>query len=171
MQSPWDYPDFDGHEAVHFFTDLKSGLRVVIAVHSTARGPAAGGVRFWHYARSDAAVADALRLSRGMSFKNAMADLPVGGGKAVILAPEDRSKSSELLAAFGKAVDSLGGAYITAADVGAGGDPGPHRAYGVFLGVKAAARRALGKDSLAGLHIAVQGAGSVGGGLARLAAA
>jgi len=196
MQSPWDYPDFDGHEAVHFFTDLKSGLRVVIAIHSTARGPAAGGVRFWHYPRTDAAVADALRLSRGMSFKNAMADLPVGGGKAVILAPEDRSKSPELLAAFGKAVDSLGGAYITAADVGvtvpdlvavarrtkyvsglpaaagsAGGDPGPHTAYGVFLGVKAAARRALGKDGLAGLHIAVQGAGSVGGGLARLAAA
>lgn len=195
MQSPWDFPDFDDHEAVHFVSDTASGLKAIIAIHSTHRGPAAGGVRFWHYPQSGAGLADALRLSRGMSFKNAMAELPMGGGKAVILAPADRSKTEEMLAAFGKAVDSLGGAYVTAEDVGvtvadlvrvaketrhvsglpagsgeAGGDPGPHTSYGVFLGVKAAVRRIFGKDSLQGLHVAVQGAGSVGSGLARLAA-
>lgn len=196
MQSPWDYPDFDDHEVVHFVTDTDSGLRAIIAIHSTALGPGAGGVRFWHYAESAAAVRDALRLSRGMSFKNAMAGLPMGGGKAVILAPEDGRKTPEMLAAFGRAVERLGGAYVTAEDVGvtvadlvavsaetrhvsglpaeageAGGDPGPYTSYGIFLGVKAAVKRALGRDGLDGIHIAVQGAGSVGGGLARLAAA
>ena len=196
MQSPWDYPDFDDHEVVHFVTDRESGLRAIIAVHSTHLGPGAGGTRFWHYEQSGDAVADALRLSRGMSYKNAMAGLPLGGGKAVILADKDRTKTEAMLVAYGRAVDRLGGAYITAEDVGigvadlvtvskhtrhvaglpaaegeVGGDPGPHTAYGIFLGVKAAARRALGKDSLAGLHIAIQGAGSVAGGLARHAAA
>jgi leucine dehydrogenase len=195
MQAPWEYPDFDDHEVVHFVTDRQSGLRAVIAVHSTALGPGAGGVRFWHYAQTADAVVDALRLSRGMSFKNAMAGLSLGGGKAVILADEARTKTPEMLAAYGRAVDRLGGTYVTAEDVGVtvsdlvavsqhtsyvsglpvaagavGGDPGPHTSYGVFLGVRAAARRALGKDSLAGLHIAIQGAGSVAGGLARLAA-
>jgi leucine dehydrogenase len=195
MNSPWDYPDFDDHEIVHFVTDSASGLRAVIAVHSTHLGPGAGGVRFWHYAKSADAVRDALRLSRGMSFKNAMAGLALGGGKGVILADEARTKTPEMLAAYGRAVEGLGGAYVTAEDVGVGvpdlvavskqtrfvsglpveegavgGDPGPHTSYGVYLGVKAAARRALGKDSLSGLHIAIQGAGSVAGGLARLAA-
>ncbi|MBV8685776.1 MAG: Glu/Leu/Phe/Val dehydrogenase [Alphaproteobacteria bacterium] len=195
MHSPWDYPDFDDHEIVHFVTDRQSGLRAVICVHSTHLGPGAGGVRFWHYAESGEALRDALRLSRGMSFKNAMAGLPLGGGKAVILADEARTKTPELLAAYGRAVERLGGAYVTAEDVGVavpdlvevakhtrfvsglpvaegavGGDPGPHTSYGVYLGVRAAARRALGKDSLEGLHLAVQGAGSVAGGLARLAA-
>ncbi|HEY6917257.1 MAG TPA: Glu/Leu/Phe/Val dehydrogenase dimerization domain-containing protein [Allosphingosinicella sp.] len=195
MQSPWDYPDFDDHEVVHFVTDRASGLKAIIAVHSTHLGPGAGGVRFWHYADSAAAVSDALRLSRGMSYKNAMAGLKLGGGKAVILADASRTKTPDMLAAYGKAVDRLGGAYVTAEDVGVtvadlvavskqtkyvsglpvaagavGGDPGPHTAYGVFLGVKAAVRRALDKDSLSGLHIAVQGAGSVASGLARLAA-
>jgi leucine dehydrogenase len=195
MQSPWDYPDFDGHEVVHFVSHAPSGLQAVIAVHSTHLGPGAGGVRFWHYAETKDAVADALRLSRGMSFKNAMAGLPLGGGKAVILADAARSKTPEMLDAYGRAVERLGGAYVTAEDVGmsvadlvrvsnhtrhvsglpvaagnVGGDPGPHTSYGVFLGVRAAARRALGKDSLAGLRIAIQGAGSVAGGLARLAA-
>ena len=195
MNSPWDYPDFDDHEIVHFVTDPKSGLRAVIAVHSTHLGPGAGGVRFWHYAESADAVRDALRLSRGMSFKNAMAGLALGGGKGVILADEARTKTPEMLAAYGRAVEGLGGAYVTAEDVGVGvpdlvavskqtrfvsglpveegavgGDPGPHTSYGVYLGVRAAARRALGKDSLSGLHIAIQGAGSVAGGLARLAA-
>lgn len=195
MQSPWEYPDFDDHEVVQFVTDIHSGLKAVIAVHSSHLGPGAGGVRFWHYAKTSEAIADALRLSRGMSFKNAMAGLPLGGGKAVILADEARTKTPEMLAAYGRAVNRLGGAYVTAEDVGmsvadlvavsketrhvsglpvaegaVGGDPGPHTSYGVFLGVKAAVRRKLGKDSLSGLHIAIQGAGSVAGGLARLAA-
>ncbi|HTU10897.1 MAG TPA: Glu/Leu/Phe/Val dehydrogenase dimerization domain-containing protein [Allosphingosinicella sp.] len=196
MTSLWDLPDFDEHELVHFVTDPASGLKAVIAVHSTHLGPGGGGTRFWHYARPEDAVRDALRLSRGMSYKNAMAGLPLGGGKAVILADEARTKTPELLAAFGRAVDGLCGRYVTAEDVGmsvadmvaisratkyvaglpvaegaVGGDPGPHTSYGVFLGVKAAVKRALGKDSLAGLHIALQGAGSVASGFARRAAA
>lgn len=196
MQAPWDYPDFDDHELVHFVTDRASGLCAVIAVHSTCLGPAGGGVRFWHYADPGEAVRDALRLSRGMSFKNAMAGLPLGGGKAVILANESRAKTPEMLAAYGRAVEGLGGRYVTAEDVGmsvsdmvalsehtrhvaglpvaegsVGGDPGPHTSYGVFLGVRAAVKRALGMDSLAGVHIAIQGAGSVASGLARRAAA
>ncbi|MFN3725797.1 MAG: Glu/Leu/Phe/Val family dehydrogenase [Allosphingosinicella sp.] len=195
MQSLWDLPDFDDHEAVHFVTDRDSGLKAIIAMHSTALGPAAGGTRFWHYPDPNQAVADVLRLSRGMSYKNAMAGLKLGGGKAVILAGPDRAKTPEMLAAFGKAVDRLGGNYVTAEDVGisvadivaiaqqtkfvsglpvaegsVGGDPGPHTSYGVYLGVRAAAKRGLGKDSLAGLHIAIQGAGSVASGVARLAA-
>jgi len=196
MPAVWDLPDFDAHEGVHFFSDSASGLRAVIAIHSTHLGPAAGGTRFWHYADANDAVTDALRLSRGMSFKNAMAGLPVGGGKGVILADPARTKTPEMLAAFGRAIDSLGGRYITAEDVGmgeadlvaigketrhvsglpvgeghAGGDPGPSTAMGVFLGVKAAIRQALGKDSAQGVHVAIQGVGSVGGGLARLLAA
>ena len=195
MQSPWDYADFDDHEVVHFVTDRATGLKAIIAVHSTRLGPGAGGTRFWHYANSGDAVADVLRLSRGMSFKNAMAGLKLGGGKAVILADEARTKTPEMLAAYGRAIDRLGGTYVTAEDVGisvadlvevskhtkhvsglpaaagaAGGDPGPFTSYGVYLGVRAAVRRQLGKDSLAGLHIAVQGAGSVASGLARRAA-
>jgi leucine dehydrogenase len=195
MHSPWDYPDFDDHEIVHFVTDRESGLRAVICVHSTHLGPGAGGVRFWHYAESGDALRDALRLSRGMSFKNAMAGLPLGGGKAVILADEARTKTPEMLGAYGRAVERLCGAYVTAEDVGVGvpdlvavsrqtryvaglpveegavgGDPGPHTSYGVFLGIKAAVKRALGKDTLQGLHLAVQGAGSVAGGVVRRAA-
>lgn len=196
MPSPWDLPDFDDHEGVHLFRDPKSGLTAVIAIHSTALGPSAGGVRFWHYSDRNAAITDALRLSRGMSYKNAMAGLPMGGGKGVILAGEDRSKSPELLAAFASAVDSLGGRYVTAQDVGmseadmialaqgtpyvsglppkdggAGGDPGPSTAYGVFLGVKAAIKYRLGADTARDVRIAIQGVGSVGGGLARHLAA
>jgi leucine dehydrogenase len=191
MTTPWDMPDFDAHEEIHFVTDEKCGLKAIIAVHSTHLGPAAGGARFWHYAQDDDALVDALRLSRGMSYKNAMAGLPLGGGKSVLLAPADRTKSPDTLHAFGKAVDGLGGRYITAEDVGinvadmievarcthyvaglpnslgdVGGDPGPHTSLGVFLGVKAAVKRALGKDSLSGLHIAMQGAGSVATGVA-----
>jgi leucine dehydrogenase len=191
MTTPWGYPDFDAHEEVHFVTDEKCGLRAIIAIHSTHLGPAAGGARFWHYANDDEALTDALRLSRGMSYKNAMAGLPLGGGKSVILADAERHKSPDLLHAFGKAVDGLCGRYVTAEDVGmsvadmievrrstqyvaglpnsgsdVGGDPGPHTSLGVFLGIKAAVKRALGKDSLDGLHIALQGAGSVASGVA-----
>ena len=196
MNTPWGYPDFDAHEALHFVTDAKSGLRAIIALHSTHLGPAVGGTRLWHYADDAEGLTDALRLSRGMSYKNAMAGLPLGGGKAVVLADSNRTKTPQMLAAFGRAVDRLGGHYVTAEDVGmsvkdmiaireqtkfvaglpaeggdVGGDPGPHTSLGVFLGLKAAVRRGLGKDNLAGLHIALQGAGSVAGGVARHAAA
>lgn len=192
MPAIWDLSDYDSHEAVHVFEDRASGLKAVIAVHSTHLGPAAGGTRFWHYADSAAAITDALRLSRGMSYKNAMAELPAGGGKAVILADPARSKPQALLDAFARAVDSLAGKYITAQDVGMseadmvslskltphvaglpnqGGDPGPYTARGVFLGVKAAAKHALGSDDLGRVHVTIQGVGSVGGGLARYLAA
>ncbi|HUP67688.1 MAG TPA: Glu/Leu/Phe/Val dehydrogenase dimerization domain-containing protein [Sphingomicrobium sp.] len=191
MTTPWGLPDFDAHEEIHFITNDECGLRAIIALHSTHLGPAAGGCRLWHYANEGDALTDALRLSRGMSYKNAMAGLPLGGGKAVILAGEDRHKTPEMLHAFGKAVDHLGGRYVTAEDVGmsvtdmievrrttkfvaglpnsgsdVGGDPGPHTSLGVFLGLKAAVKRGLGKDSLDGLHIAMQGAGSVATGVA-----
>ena len=196
MTMPWGLPDFDDHEEVHFVTDEKCGLKAIIAVHSTHLGPAAGGARFWHYAEDADALTDALRLSRGMSYKNAMAGLPLGGGKSVLLADEARHKTPDLLHAFGKAVDHLGGRYVTAEDVGmsvadmievarstkfvaglpnsagdVGGDPGPHTSLGTFLGIKAAVKHALGKDSVAGLHIAIQGAGSVATGVALHAAA
>jgi leucine dehydrogenase len=196
MSTLWGLPDFDAHEEVHFVTDDTCGLRAIIAVHSTHLGPAAGGARFWHYANGEQALTDALRLSRGMSYKNAMAGLPLGGGKSVILADEARTKTPDLLHGFGKAVDHVGGRYVTAEDVGmsvadmievarstnfvaglpaegkdVGGDPGPHTSLGVFLGIKAAVKHALGKDSVAGLHIALQGAGSVATGVALHAAA
>src|SRR5438270_8261935 len=191
MTTPWGLPDFDAHEEVHFITDEKCGLKAIIALHSTHLGPAAGGVRFWHYSRDDDALTDALRLSRGMSYKNAMAGLPLGGGKSVILADEIQTKTTDLLHAFGKAVNGLAGRYVTAEDVGmnvadmveiarstnhvaglpnsggdVGGDPGPHTSLGVFLGIKAAVKRVLGKDNLSGLHVALQGAGSVATGVA-----
>lgn len=196
MTSVWDFPDFDDHEGVHLFRDPASGLTAVIAIHSTHLGPAAGGVRFWHYADNNGAITDALRLSRGMSYKNAMAGLPMGGGKGVVLASAPgQSISDAQLRAYGAAVESLGGRYVTAEDVGmsvasmkviatrtryvsglpaaagqVGGDPGPFTASGVYQGVKAAAKRALGADVMAGVHVAIQGVGSVGGGLARLLA-
>ena len=195
MTTPWRFPDYDAHEVLHFVHDHASSLRAIIAIHSTHLGPAAGGARFWHYAEDEDAITDALRLSRGMSYKNAMAGLALGGGKSVLLADEARTKSPELLAAFGRAVDGLGGRYVTAEDVGmnvqdmievnrqtkyvaglpaeggVGGDPGPHTSLGVFLGLKAAVRHKLGKDSVSGLHIAMQGAGSVATGVALHAAA
>ena len=106
------------HEGIHFITNDECGLRAIIAIHSTRLGPAAGGCRFWHYAKDKEALVDALRLSRGMSYKNAMAGLPLGGGKSVILANEERTKTPDQLHAFGKAVEELGGRYITAEDVG-----------------------------------------------------
>ena len=195
MTTPWGLADFDAHEELHFVTDETCGLKAIIAIHSTHLGPAAGGARFWHYAKDEDALVDALRLSRGMSYKNAMAGLPLGGGKTVILADEARTKTPDLLHAFGKAVDHVGGRYVTAEDVGmsvadmievrrstqfvaglpksgsdVGGDPGPHTSLGVFLGIKAAVKHALGKDMLTGLHIAMQGAGSVATGVALHAA-
>jgi leucine dehydrogenase len=163
------HPEFDHHEAVHHFEDRATGLQAIIALHSTALGPAAGGCRRWSYVSDDAALTDALRLSRGMTYKNAIAGLPFGGGKAVILADQERPATPALFAAFGRAVDSLNGRYITAEDVGvsvddmrivhdetrfvaglpksgdsAGGDPSPYTALGVFLGLKAAVETRLG---------------------------
>ena len=185
--SVFDHAEFDQHEAIHFFDDPSTGLKAIIAVHSTALGPAAGGCRRWQYSTDDDALTDVLRLSRGMTYKNAVAGLPFGGGKAVILASEESPKSPQLFRAFGRAVDSLGGSYITAEDVGisvddirqaadetsyvaglpqsgdsAGGDPSPLTALGVFLGIHAAAKARLGKETLTGLSVAVQGIGHVG---------
>ena len=194
MTAFWTEADFDDHELVQLVRDEKSGLTAIIALHSTHLGPGAGGTRFWHYADPATAMRDALRLSRGMSYKNAMAGLPMGGGKAVILADANRTKTPEMLAVFADAVDALGGRYVTAEDVGiseadmaavaqrtqfvsglpvegedaAGGDPGPFTALGIFLGIKAAVKHKLGKDSVEGVHVAIQGTGSVGGGVARL---
>ncbi|WP_379549851.1 Leu/Phe/Val dehydrogenase [Qipengyuania sp. DGS5-3] len=196
MTAFWTEPDFDDHELVQLVRDHESGLTAIIAVHSSHLGPGAGGTRFWHYAEPKDAMRDALRLSRGMSYKNAMAGLPMGGGKAVILADADKTKSDGLLDAFGDAVDALGGKYVTAEDVGiseadmvrvsqrtahvsglpvdgedaAGGDPGPFTAMGIYHGIKAAVQHKLKRDTLEGVHIALQGAGSVGSGVARLAA-
>jgi leucine dehydrogenase len=189
MVAFWNEADFDDHEVVHFVSDRDSGLTAIIAIHSTHCGPAAGGTRFWHYDDPADGMRDALRLSRGMSYKNAMASLPGGGGKAVILADKNRTKTPEMLAAFARAVEGLGGKYITAQDVGmseqdmvslskvtenvaglpgdGGGDPGPWTARGVFLGVQAAAKHALGATDMKGVRVAIQGVGSVGGGLAR----
>ncbi|MFN5820288.1 MAG: Glu/Leu/Phe/Val dehydrogenase dimerization domain-containing protein, partial [Novosphingobium sp.] len=156
MPAIWEEPDFDDHELVQVVRDRASGLTAIIALHSTHLGPGAGGTRFWHYGDPAMAMRDALRLSRGMSYKNAMAGLPMGGGKAVVLADPAGTKTPELLAAFGSAIDALGGRYVTAEDVGiteadmvavsqrtahvsglpiegegrAGGDPGPFTAFG-----------------------------------------
>ncbi len=179
--------EFDAHELVVFGHDAASGLRAIIAIHSTALGPAAGGCRMWPYATTTQAVADVLRLSRGMSYKNAMAELPFGGGKAVIIGDSRQDKTPGLFQAFGALVDSLGGRYITAEDVGtttedmasvaratryvsglgaapgqAGGDPAPKTALGVHLGIKAAVKFHLGRADLRGLRVAVQGLGGVG---------
>jgi len=196
MTAFWTEPDFDDHELVQLVRDRASGLTAIFALHSTHLGPGAGGTRFWHYPDPKDAMRDALRLSRGMSYKNAMAGLPMGGGKAVILAGENRTKTPEMLAAFGDAIEALGGRYVTAEDVGiteadmvavaqrtrhvsglpaegegaAGGDPGPFTAIGIYHGIKAAVRHRLGKGSVAGVHVAIQGTGSVGGGVAKLLA-
>lgn len=185
--SLFSHSAYDEHEIVHFVRDVESGLRAIIAVHSSALGPGAGGCRMWNYASEDAALQDVLRLSRGMSYKNAMADLPLGGGKAVILGDARQDKSEALFAAFGRAVDGLAGQYVTAEDVGiceadmqvvarhtrfvsglpqsgdsAGGDPSPKTARGVYYGIQAAVKAALRRDDLQGLRVAVQGLGNVG---------
>ncbi|GGD98531.1 leucine dehydrogenase [Polymorphobacter glacialis] len=187
----FDALDFDAHEVLHFGHDAATGLKTIIAIHSTHLGPAAGGCRWWTYASDAEAVTDALRLSRGMSYKNAMAGLPMGGGKGVILKFDAAPKTESLLEAFGRTVDSLGGRYVTAEDVGmsdadmtviarqtrhvsglpsaagaAGGNPGPSTAEGIFVGMRAAIAHALGKRDFAGVRVAIQGLGSVGGALA-----
>ena len=175
--------DFDRHEQVVFCNDADSGLRAIIAIHNTALGPALGGCRMWNYASDADALTDALRLSRGMTFKAALAGIPYGGGKSVIIGDAKRDKTPALLKAMGRAVHSLGGRYLTVEDVGTtvddmdvlrtitpyahgvsdgSGNPSPATAYGVFLGIKAAVAHRLGRRSLDGVHVAVQGLGNVG---------
>jgi leucine dehydrogenase len=182
--SVFEHREFDGHEQVVFCHDPASGLKAIIAVHNTNRGPALGGCRMWPYASDEEALTDALRLSRGMTYKSALAGLDYGGGKSVIIGDPGKDKSDALFRAMGRFVESLGGRYTVAEDVGisvpdveimgeetrhvagtsAGGvgDPSPATAYGVFMGIKAAAKHRLGVERLNGLRVAVQGAGHVG---------
>ena len=194
--SVFTHSDFDHHEHVVYGHDQASGLKAIIAIHDTSLGPALGGCRMWPYANDDEALRDVLRLSRGMSYKSALARLPLGGGKAVIIGDPHRDKTTALFQAMGEFVDSLGGRYITAADSGTGvaemqimaeytrhvagaaqreafdggqrnGDPSPATAYGVFIGLQAAVRHRLGRNDLNGLKVAIQGVGQVGFDLAR----
>ncbi|MGM0692130.1 MAG: Glu/Leu/Phe/Val family dehydrogenase [Pseudomonadota bacterium] len=187
----FDHPEFDHHQQIVFGSDEASGLRAIIAIHDTNRGPALGGLRIFPYASEEDALTDVLRLSRGMTYKSALADLPLGGGKAVIIADPRRDKTPELLRAMGRLVDGLGGAYITAEDSGSSeadmrciaeatahvgglpchglgsGDPSPFTAWGVFCALRSAVRHGLDRDDLRGLRVAVQGVGNVGAHLAR----
>jgi leucine dehydrogenase len=181
--------DYDDHEEVVFFSDPAVGLRAIIAVHSTALGPALGGCRMWPYASDDEALRDVLRLSRGMTYKAAMARVKLGGGKSVVIADSHNDKSPELLQAIGRCIDKLGGRYITGEDIGTNpfdmaeiksqtpnvsclrkedggyGDPAPMTALGVLQSIRAGATRVLGNTDLKGVHIAVQGVGNVGANL------
>lgn len=183
---------FDGHEQVTFFHHKKSGLKAIIAIHNTNLGPALGGCRMWDYESDDEALVDVLRLSRGMSYKAALAGLKLGGGKSVIIGDAKAQKTPELFQAMGRCVDRMMGRYIIAEDVGtspedmveinkmtdhvvglpgddnaASGDPSPVTAYGTFLGIKASVEHRLNRQDLSGLHIVVQGLGHVGMNLCR----
>ena len=171
------------HEQLLFCNDNETGLKAIIAVHNTVLGPALGGTRMWAYNNEVDALTDVLRLSRGMTYKNSISGLNLGGGKAVIIGDARSMKSEALMRRFGKFVNSLGGKYITAEDVGIGtadmvyvnmetnhvvglpgksGDPSPVTAHGVYVGMKACAKAQFGNDSLEGKKIAVQGVGHVG---------
>lgn len=176
----------DDYEQLVFCQDRESGLKAIIAIHDTTLGPALGGTRMWSYATEQEAIVDALRLAKGMTYKNAAAGLNLGGGKTVIIGSSKTGKSEALFRAFGRFVQGLNGRYITAEDVGttvedmeivsketdyvaglskssgSSGDPSPATAYGVYQGMKAAAKKAFGTDSLEGRTIAVQGVGHVG---------
>lgn len=181
--SLFEHNEFDQHEQVVFCHDKATGLKAIIAIHDTTLGPSLGGTRLWNYVSSAEALTDVLRLSRGMTYKSALAGLPLGGGKAVIIGDAKTIKSPELFRAYGRFVNSLGGRYITAEDVnirtsdiayvgeetayvagteGKAGDPSPHTALGTYLGLKAAVQHKFGQDNLQGLKIAVQGLGAVG---------
>ena len=171
------------HEQLLFCNDNATGLKAIIAVHNTVLGPALGGTRMWAYNNEMEALTDVLRLSRGMTYKNSISGLNLGGGKAVIIGDARTMKSEALMRRFGKFVNSLAGKYITAEDVGIGtsdmvyvnmetnhvvglpgksGDPSPVTAHGVYVGMKACAKEQFGSDSLTGKKIAVQGVGHVG---------
>lgn len=172
-----------GHEQILFCNDVKTGLKAIIAVHNTVLGPALGGTRMWTYSNEFDALKDVMRLSRGMTYKNSISGLDLGGGKAVIIGDSRTMKSKELFERFGEFVNSLAGKYITAEDVGISpvdmvmvskttpyvvglpgksGDPSPVTAYGVYMGMKACAKMQFGSDDLSKKTIAVQGVGHVG---------
>ncbi|MEC4112819.1 Glu/Leu/Phe/Val dehydrogenase dimerization domain-containing protein [Myroides pelagicus] len=177
---------FDNHEQIVFCHDEESGLKAIIGIHNTNLGPALGGTRMWNYQSEWEALNDVLRLSRGMTYKSAISGLDLGGGKAVIIGDSKKDKTPEMIKAFAKYVDSLSGRYITAEDVGSttadmdlihsttphvtgiskelggSGNPSPVTAYGVFMGLKAAANFKWGTDNLSGKKIFVQGIGNVG---------
>ena len=175
-----------GHEQVVFCQDPHTGLNAIIAIHNTTLGPSLGGTRLWNYNNHEDALVDALRLSRGMTYKSAISGLNLGGGKAVLIGDAAKLKNEAYWRRYGKFVNSLNGKYITAEDVntssmdmeyigmetkfvtgkpdymGGSGDPSPLTAYGVYVGMKAAAKKAWGNDSLTGNRVLVQGAGNVG---------
>ena len=181
-----EHPDFDGHEQVIFCHDPQAGLRAIIAIHSTVLGPAAGGCRMHPYATEADALTDVLRLSKGMTYKNSAAGLPLGGGKCVIIADPDSPEKPALLEAFAKHVQALQGRYWTAIDIGVGPEdadilaqtcdfifarasqyepgfnPSSFTAYGGFIGIRAAVKAVLGNDDLTGIRVAVQGLGATG---------
>lgn len=188
--SVFDHPEFDSHEHVAFYHDQESGLKAIIAVHNTNLGPSLGGCRMWPYADSAEALNDVLRLSKGMTYKAALANLKLGGGKSVILGDPRKDKSEAMMKAMGRFVQSLGGKYISAEDSGiavsdlhtmatesdyisginakfrydgqpADGNPAPATAYGVFVGLKASVQHKL-KTDLNGVRVAIQGLGHVG---------
>lgn len=175
-----------GHEQVVFCNDDATGLKAIIAIHDTTLGPALGGCRMWDYKTEEEALEDVLRLSKGMTYKAAVSGLPLGGGKSVIIGDPKELKNESFFRTFGRFVDSLAGRYITAEDVNirvkdmewvaletpyvtgissklnSSGDPSPVTAWGVYYGIKASVKHKLGKDSLSGLKVSVQGCGSVG---------
>ena len=184
--SVFSHREFDNHQQVAFFNDKKTGLKAIIAVHNTNLGPALGGCRMWPYATDEEALTDVLRLSKGMTYKSALANLKLGGGKAVIIGDPRTQKSDELLYAMGDFIEGLGGRYITAEDSGSsvpdilkmglrtshisgvdkasdhGGDPSPSTAYGVFVSLREAVTYKLKRTNLEGLKVAIQGLGNVG---------
>jgi leucine dehydrogenase len=181
--SVWTSREFDNHEQVCFFSDEKTGLRAIVAIHSTFLGPAAGGTRFKSYDTEDAALDDALRLSRAMSYKSALAGMPVGGGKSVIIGDPGSIKTRALLHAYGRFIDRIGNTYATGEDVGitvadidtvaevtrfvggtsgGAGDPSVHTADGFVHGLRAVMESQFHTDSFEGARVAVQGLGAVG---------
>ena len=184
--SVFEHINGDGYEQVVFFSDDQSGLRAIVAIHSTALGPALGGTRFYPYPNEEEALVDVLRLAKGMTYKAAAAGLDLGGGKAVIIGDSRRTKTEELLRAYGRFIETLGGRYITAEDVGTAledmdvvrresrwvtgcshtyggsGDPSPVTAYGVLQGIKACALEVFGSAELQNRTVALQGVGKVG---------
>ncbi len=185
-------PSFANHEQIIFCHDKDTGLKAIIAIHNTTLGPALGGTRMWNYKSEAEGLNDVLRLSRGMTYKAAISGLRLGGGKAILFGDAKKDKTPELFYKYGEFIETLKGRYITAEDVGTsvddmvnirkftkhvtglpeefggGGDPSPVTAYGVYMGMKAAAKKKWGNDSLSGKKIAVQGIGHVGENLVRL---